>query len=144
MALATVASTALAADRRYENVRFGTTITYPDHVFTEPQPEPANGDGQVWLAPNGAELRVYGGYNVLEQTPDDLVAGRKDDGVTVTYAKTGRDWCVVSGLDAGRIFYERHEFGAEALHSVVVSYGAGQKAVYDPLVGKIAASLAGP
>lgn len=133
-----------AAPFTYVNDRFGTTAVFPDDVFSQPQPPPENGDGQRWLSTDGASLAIYGGYNVLDETPEGLIEAAKVAGRTVTYSKAGRDWAVISGTDGDDIFYERHEFGDETIHSIVVAYPAALKGKYDAIVGKIAASLSGP
>ncbi|MDP3898423.1 MAG: hypothetical protein Q8Q62_17270 [Mesorhizobium sp.] len=149
LAAAAAASTAFAEDFRYRNDRFGTTLTVPVDVFTIQLPGPENGDGQAWRARDGAELFVYGAYNVLEQTLDELcsdVASGGDARVEITYRRVADDWCVVSGTAGRTIFYERHEFGLdeEVIHSLAMRYPAALRGRYDPLVGPIATSLGSP
>lgn len=51
----------------YINVRFGYRLDYPADFV--PQGESDSGDGQVFIGKEGAELRVWGGYNILQATP---------------------------------------------------------------------------
>ncbi len=142
----TVSTTvALAANRTYVNPRFGTTITYPDAIFTKVEPDAANGDGRKWTAPDGATLTVWGQNNTLDFTPEtiaDFVAKEVDE---VTYRKVGSRWMVVSGFDKGDAFYHRAEFGSGGvIHSMELRYSANLRQHYDRLAGIIADSLIGP
>lgn len=135
-----------AAQSTYVNERFGTSIAFPDDVFTQRMPPPDNGDGQRWQAPDGGTLAVFGRYNVMDETPESLADNAKHEGGRqVTYSKVGKDWVVLSGTETGQVFYERYQFGkSDVIHTVVIGYPVALKAKYDPLVGHIAASLKGP
>jgi hypothetical protein len=136
---------AIAAPSTYVNERFGTVCTFPDEIFTDRQPEPENGDGQVWLSADGASLTCSGIFNVDNDTPKSFVADEKaskEPGYTVTYSKTGKGWAVLSGMKDGKIFYERRVFGRDGvIRTVWIDYPPSMKAKYDPLVGAIAGSL---
>ena len=134
-----------AAERTYVNPRFGTTITFNDSVFTTMQPEPDNGDGASWLAPDGGRLLVWGQNNVLDFTPttlaDDVAGGLDQE----TYRKVGSRWMVVSGYDEGEIVYHRAEFGdRDVIHSMEMRYPADLAKHYDRLASRMADSLIGP
>ncbi|CAN7553630.1 hypothetical protein [Mesorhizobium sp. LjRoot246] len=145
---AIVACTAIAAPFTYVNERFGTVCTFPDEIFTDRQPEPDNGDGQVWLSADGASLICSGILNIDDDTPKGFVAAEKASkapGYKVTYSKAGKDWAVLSGLKDGKIFYERRLFGGDGvIRTVWIDYPPALKSKYDPLVGAIAGSLKGP
>ncbi len=136
---------AYASDKTYMNPRFGTTITFPDAIFTSQYPEPENGDGARWRAADGAELAVWGQNNVLDSTPDSLaddVAATLDK---VTYRKVGARWMVVSGYEGNIIVYHRSEIGSgDVIHAMELRYPASLSKHYDVLAGKIADSLIGP
>ncbi|TPI27014.1 hypothetical protein FJW08_25655 [Mesorhizobium sp. B3-2-1] len=142
------ASAAFAAQSTYVNDRFGTVCTFPDDIFTDRQPEPENGDGQVWLSADGASLTCSGMFNVDDDTPKGFIAGQKasnEPGYEITYSKAGKDWAVLSGVKDGKIFYERRLFGRDGvIRTVWVDYPQALKSKYDPLVGAIAGSLKGP
>jgi len=137
---------ALAEPFTYTNERFGTSATFPHEIFTEQQEPPENGDGLRWLSKDGAEIAIYGSYNVMDDTPKSLEAsGKALPGRTVTYAKTGRNWVVLSGFEDGKVFYQRQVIGpTDIIHGLQITYPKALKAKYDPLVGAIAASLRGP
>lgn len=142
------ATGAVAAPSTYVNARFGTACTFPDEVFTERQPEPGNGDGQEWLAADGASLACSGIFNVDDETPKSFVASEKaskEPGYKVTYSKTGKDWAILSGLKGDHVFYERRLFGRDGvIRTAWIEYPSSLKSKYDPLVGAIATSLKGP
>ena len=146
--LSTLTVSALAADYTYVNPRFGTHCTFPADIFSEPQPEPENGDGQEWLSADGARLVCSGMFNVMDETPESYVASEKASQTgdyTITYSKSGKDWAVLSGYREGNVFYQRRLFGRdEVIRSVWIEYPPALKAKYDPLAGRIAKSLRGP
>jgi hypothetical protein len=143
---AALGGTATAKPFTYVNERFGTSATFPDEIFTDRQAPPANGDGLRWLSKDGASIAIYGSYNVLDDTPKTLVeSGSALPGRTVTYAKTGRNWAVLSGFEDGAVFYERQVISPTGIvHGVEITYPKELKAKYDPLIGPIAGSLRGP
>jgi hypothetical protein len=136
---------ATAADKTYVNPRFGTTITFPDTIFTQSEPDAANGDGRKWTTPDGATLSVWGQNNVVDFTPMSIADFVAKDIDEVTYRKVGSRWMVISGIDNGLIVYHRAEFGSRGVfHSMELRYTAETRQHYDRLAGTIADSLIGP
>ncbi|OBQ87548.1 hypothetical protein [Mesorhizobium sp. WSM3873] len=147
--LLTIATTAAIAKPFTDvNARFGTSCTFPDEIFSDRLPEPENGDGQQWSAPDGASLTCSGIYNIDNDTPKGFVADEKANtgpGYKITYSKSGKNWAVVSGIKGDKVFYERRLFGKDGvIRTVWIEYPSSLKAKYDPLTGAIAASLRGP
>jgi hypothetical protein len=148
LALLTLTPNPVAADSQqwtqYANPRFGTHADYPSARF-KPQPPPENGDGQGFKAPDGAELIVFGRYNIDESTPASYETFlRSDDGgkyAGLTYRASGDGWLVLSGLRGGDIFYEKYLFKTEVIHGMVAIYPQALKAAYNPIVARIARSL---
>ena len=95
----------------YINDRFGYQIAYP--LFLKPQGEPTNNDGQVFLSKSGdAEMRAYGGYLVAftfdEEYNNALTDNWNQKGKPViTYKARSKDWFVVSGTIAKKIFLQK-------------------------------------
>ena len=93
------------AETRYVNARFGYAICIPDGLAG--QGEADNGDGQRFVADDGAELIVYGAHNALDET----LAARREATLErlgpASYRAGGRDWFVVSGRAGERIYYVR-------------------------------------
>ncbi|MET3521433.1 hypothetical protein [Mesorhizobium abyssinicae] len=148
IAALSMAAAASAAPFTYTNQRFGTVCTFPDEIFSIREPEPENGDGQQWSAPDGASLICSGILNVDDDTSKSFVSSEKasaEPGYKITYSKAGKDWAVLSGIKDGKIFYERRLFGKDGvIRTVWIEYPQALKSKYDPLVGVIAGSLKGP
>lgn len=150
LVVAAAATGPAAADTiTYTNARFGTSVTFPAELFDATLPPPQNGDGRTFLSEDGASLAVFGQNNALMVTPETLADEASQPhgraGFEVTYRRTGRDWVVLSGFEAGDVFYQRWEFGADdVIHSFLLKYPAELKPVYDRFVGPIANSLQGP
>jgi hypothetical protein len=133
--------------KTYRNDRYGTVAEYPADRF-HPGPPPANGDGQRFTATDGAEVLIFAHLNIDDETPAQheasLRSGDSDYG-NVTYRAAGRDWLVLSGNRGDAIFYERYVFAKGkdigVVHALVVTYGRDRKAVYDPIVARMAKSL---
>ncbi len=149
LTLAPTTTTALvpaqAGFQTYINARFGYRIAYPAD-FT-PQGESDNGDGQVFTGGDDAELRVWGGYNVLRETPASAMRETlrhcAENQRQVTYRTVGKGFFVVSGYesDGARIFYLKKIVRPSLQVGFEFIYPASQRARYDRAVGVIANSL---
>lgn len=145
LVLAIAATQSVAADRTYVDPRFGTTISFPDAIFTPTLPSAANSERKQWTTTDGAILTVWGQNNTLDFNPTsmaELIAKEMDQ---VTYRKIGSKWVVISGLDNGTIVYHRAEFGSRGtIHAFELRYSAEFRVPYDRLASKISDSLIGP
>lgn len=127
----------------YANARFGYAICYPADLM-RPQGEADNGDGQRFLASDGAELAVYGGNEVLSRSVKEVfretsgrLAGAKG---RVTYKVLKSNRFVVSGEDgAGRVFYAALKMRDDQFATFELTYPKASAATYD----KVAARLSG-
>ena len=137
---------AIAADHEwnvYRNARFGYSICYPADLLVA-QFESDNGDGSVFSSKSGAELRVWGGYNVLEEDMDTIVAGLADENDVVSYRRTGKRWAVISGKASGAIFHakallERNAArGIDTVRAFRLTYPAGEAKNYEPVADRLA------
>jgi len=146
-ALAALA-TAAAADgwTRYADPRFGAAADVPPG-FAAAEP-PAGGGGLEFAGADGrARLAVYGLPNAEGQRLAEYSAFSLEEearaGWTVTYDRTGDGWFVHSGRKEGRIFYEKTILacGSRVVNSVWLEYPSDLKARFDPIVGRVSASL---
>jgi hypothetical protein len=133
--------------KHYVNARFGTAAEYPADRFRPGSP-PDNGDGQAFTAADGAELRIFASYNVNDYSPaeqETFLRGAGSDYTDVTYRATGKSSLVLSGYRGDSIFYEKYIFagrkGDGEIHALTVTYPRDAKAVYDPIVARMARSL---
>jgi hypothetical protein len=130
----------------YVNARYGTAAEYPADRFHPGRP-PDNGDGQAFRAADGAELRIYAGWNIDDHTPADyetFLRSGDSDYTDVTYRATGNNWLVLSGYRGDSIYYEKYLFTKGkngAIHALTATYPRDAKAVYDPIVARMARSL---
>ena len=143
--LATAAAHAQDLDmgwRTYVNARFGVSVEYPN-VFSVRDPEPANGDGQVFRTPDGgAKLTVYGSYNVKQQSTSELLQAYKTEGVDYTYSTAARNWFVLSGKRPGAIGYMRCNLGpSDVVGCFDLAYPAQEATKWAPIVERLSRSL---
>ncbi|MGQ9896304.1 MAG: hypothetical protein ACUVR8_01895 [Acidobacteriota bacterium] len=129
----------------YVNARFGYRVSYPADFVS--QSESDSGDGQVFTGPDEAELRAWGGHNVLAETPRKALREelrRCAEGFRqVTYRQVGKDFFVISGYlpDAKHIFYIKKLVRPDRYAGFEFIYPVGNRARYDRAVVTIARSL---
>jgi hypothetical protein len=134
--------------RTYTNARFAYSISYPSDLL-RPQGEAANGDGQKFSARDGrAELIVYGSYKALDKTlketfDEEANASADHPKRVVTYKVLRAGWFVVSGREAGKIFYQKTMLKGNTFKSFRIEYDQAQKAAFDPIVKVIEKSFRG-
>ncbi len=141
------AGMAAADSLTYHNDRFDVHGRLPVAVTAEPPP--ANGDGRNFRSTrNSGRISIYGAYNHMSSLADyraDLAATFRREG-EVTYETGGADWFVLSGREAGRIFYLRVVLGTSCSGDPVlghwrIDYAPGDRPVYDPMLGELSKSL---
>lgn len=133
----------------YFNQRYGYSIDYPKDLLF-PQGESDNGDGQVFLSKNtDAKLLVYGSNNALEQSLEDIYREQSRGGMpdepqkVVTYRVLKNNWFVVSGYNAGKIFYQKTLLHDKQFKTFIFEYDEKQKKIYDPINIRLAKSFRG-
>lgn len=127
----------------YMNPRFGTTLDYPANIFTVRDPPPENGDGQsFWSSDGHARLLIYGAYNAEGDTPQRYLERHADEGVS--YRRATAHYYVASGTRKDQLFYERcnfHEGKNDIIDCFTVTYPAGEKVAWDPIITRLSKSL---
>ncbi len=131
----------------YHNDRFDYSIAYPKDVLF-PQGESDNGDGQKFLSKDAeASLIVYGSNNALNQSLEEVYREESRGGTAenpkkvVTYKVQEDNWFVVSGYNAGRIFYQKTIFADDVLKTFVFEYDESQRELYDPIAKRLEKSF---
>ncbi len=95
----------------YANIRFGYETDIPPLYVGQGQS--ANGDGQVFLLPDGLQsLTVWGGNFYEDQqsfaaVADSLVELDLQNGLSVSYRTSTPQWAVWSGTMGSRVIYQR-------------------------------------
>jgi hypothetical protein len=130
--------------RTYANARFSYSITYPASLLIA-QGEPENGDGQTFLAKDGAaEMRVWGQLNFDNRSlRDDFQNTIRKARGQVTYKVSRADWFVVSWISQGRIHYQKTMLHDGVFKTFLIEYDQGQRSTYDPITSRIVKSFAG-
>ena len=126
----------------YVNERFGFSLRYPADVFVSDRQSTA-GDGEVFSALQGDGRLLVGalennnGYTVAEYM--DLLRRQSYARFTVTYARRGASWFVISGDDGRDVFYEKVMFscGGRLINSFSLLYPTEGKLRFDPIVERI-------
>ena len=131
----------------YTNARFGYSVCYPANRF-EAQPEAENGDGRKFIARNdGALLLVYGMNNALAQSLQELYDEKletyRQPTAEAAYKELSTSWFVVSGTKGDRVIYRKTILKDSQFKTFQIEYGKSQKAIYDPIVAKIAGCFQG-
>lgn len=145
----TVAQTIFAIPQNsyktYTNARFKYSISYPADLLV-PQGESENGDGQIFReqTSSSVEMRVYGGYNVLNETLrsrySDLVRKWSNG---VTYKVIRRDWFVVSAMVNGKIHYQKTILRGDTFKTFEIEYDAVRGSTYNDVTDRVSKSFKG-
>ena len=131
--------------KTYANARFKYSISYPVELLI-PQGESENGDGQVFRekSSSSVEMRVYGGYNVQNETLRSRYAEliRKwSNGVT--YKVIHQDWFVVSAMVNGKIHYQKTILRGDTFKTFEIEYDAVRGSTYNDVTDRISKSFKG-
>ena len=118
-------------------MRFGYSICYPPDLLAA-QGESDAGDGQKFIAKDGAALLVYGSHNVLnasiQKEMRDEWASRAGK---VTYKVVKPTWAVESGQTGTTIFYGKLFYADETFKVMELTYPASAAALYKPIISKL-------
>jgi hypothetical protein len=125
----------------YSNARYGYQISYPVGLLI-PQGESTNGDGQKFLSKNGSATLLAFGSNRLDRSLQDEFESAQENR-TVTYKVLKRDMFVVSGVDNGKIFYQKTLLRGDVFKTFIIEYDEGERKVFDPITTRIARSFIG-
>lgn len=128
--------------RTYVNERFGFSIAYPANYLIPQRPLPTNGDGCRFLSRDGrAEMIVYGHYNALDQTLDEIAQGEQKPGRTITYRVIKGKWFVLSGYEGKKVFYQKTVQRDDVIQTFHLEADRELQAFLQPMTEKIAKSF---
>ena len=125
----------------YTNPRFGFSIMYP--TFLSPEPESENGDGQSFSNGKDEEMSVYAGYNVLDNSIEELYQNFQNsiEGIP-SHAVQKDNWFEVSGAHSDNtLFYRKTIMVDDVEYTVSVTYPKDKEQLYDGILKKIAESF---
>jgi hypothetical protein len=130
----------------YHNARFDYSISYPVNILV-PQGESVNADGQRFVSKDGrTEMLVYGSHNSLNQSlrevyEDESNRTAEHPNRVISYQILRQDWFVVSGVENGRVFYQKTMFRNSVFKTFRIEYDEQQKRTFDPITVAIARSF---
>ncbi|WP_346292831.1 hypothetical protein [Sphaerothrix gracilis] len=129
---------------RYSNNRFDFSLRYPANLVT-PQAAPTNNDGRVFQSANSQiTIRAFGRNNSLSTSLETAYQqAMQAEDRDVTYNTLGDRYFVVSGYEAGRIFYEKTVLENGVFKSLVLSYDEALQPQFDAVVAEVASSFPG-
>jgi hypothetical protein len=92
-----------------------------------------------------AELIVYGSNNALDQTLKGMYDETRatTDSKKVTYEVLKPGWFVVSGIENGKVFYQKTILRQNVFKTFRLEYNESEKQKWDPITAKIAGSFKG-
>ena len=130
--------------KTYTNARFKYSIGYPADLLV-PQGEAENGDGQIFKEKDrsSVEMRVYGGYNVSNETLRSRYAELIRKWNNVTYKVIRRDWFVVSAMVNGKIHYQKTILRGDVFKTFEIEYDAVRGSTYNDVTYRLARSFKG-
>lgn len=145
IASATIFSNGQSKYRTYTNDRYYFSVEYPSDMFTMQAP-PANNDGRTFRSKDRkTEMRVWGGYNVLDKTLKAAFDEALDEiGAGVTYKFIGENSFVVSGIRGANIYYRKtllNRAGTEVFYTFTIEYPRSQRSRFDSVVTRISRSF---
>ncbi|MBS0294834.1 MAG: hypothetical protein JSR45_00895 [Proteobacteria bacterium] len=145
LGLVMAAAPAYAGDTQiYGNARFGYLVSYPDKLLA-PEQEADNGDGRRFHARHGsASMSVWGGWLTEGETPSSIAREYMGAcaGGTVTYKVVKRSLEAFSCITArGRVLYHKTTVRRGARATLEFDYPRAERAIWDPVVKRVAASL---
>ncbi|MDP4178839.1 MAG: M56 family metallopeptidase [Bacillota bacterium] len=117
----------------YANPRFKYSIEYPDNYVIKLSAD--NGSGEILDSPDrSAELNLYAGNNVLNDTPQSKLTDFLSKHSNVKYKEQKDNWFVVSWTEDNNIFYQKEVIGSGSYNGYVLKYPASQKDNYDDVI----------
>jgi len=144
---ATLALAAAGAWQSYRNDRFGYEVSYPAELLA-PQPEAENGDGRHFQPRRGhVDVAVWAGYAngetlaVAADEAEQNCAGAHAGYKVIRSAKRPPFMALSCTKPDGQVFYAKAMACEDVLTQLQFTYPAAEKATWDPVVTKMAASL---
>ncbi len=120
----------------------GTSVDFPDSIFTEEAGRP-DGRGQRFRTSDGrASFTVQAAPNISNDSPAVFLA-KKHPPSRIQYKRVTSRFFAVSSYKGDKVFYDRCNFSARMVHCVLINYPANEESDWDEIVTRISLSLRG-
>lgn len=127
--------------QRYNVAAGSAAADVPRAIFSEDGGPAQDGTGRRFVTADGrADLTVQTIPNEGGTSPAAFLAARKPP-PGIIYRRVTPRFFVVSSIRDGRIWYNRCNRAAGAMHCVLMNYPAVEKRRWDPIVTRISRSL---
>lgn len=138
--------------KTYCNATHGYCIDYPSDILS-PQPETATQNSQVFESKDQrSTLMIFRDlrdklnpavkFDISTAYEEDIDTSFSSVKKTVTYKKLEKTFYVISGIEAGKIYYRKTAFTKDGLLvTCKLSYAEEDRKIYDVLVESILNSL---
>jgi len=111
----------------YTNTKYQYAICYPEDLLV-PQGESDDGDGQTFLAKDGAKLIVFGSAGIadipVEQRLATAISDLAGTSGKVRYKVMKPNWFVVSGQTQHTVFYSKAIYTRDRFKQFALTYDA--------------------
>jgi hypothetical protein len=138
--------------KTYHNEHQNFYISYPANIFVlkEPQSSHHYGGEQAFISKDGrANMFISGFYKAdpldtgwngvpLKQLYTDAL---KQKGRNITYKALGKNWYVVSGMENGKVFYEKFILASDRKIEFIIRYPKSQEKIYDIVTAQVIKSI---
>jgi hypothetical protein len=144
VALFTFLSASTVAAATYTNAKYGYSVTYPVDQL-KPLPEPVSGDGITMKARTGqAEVRVWGEYNVLPYSPEDIARMAEKDcpNHRASYRVAKANLVAVSCAVPSAVLYQKTLIRGDRMATLWARYPSSETNRWDAVIAQMATSLA--
>jgi hypothetical protein len=121
----------------------GTSVPYPQDVFSVRDTRPGMRGVRFNTADGQAELNIFTLKNEHNETPTRFIARVvRDQGYGLTYRRVTDRFLVFSAPEEGRIIYRRCNFPrGPVIHCVDIRYPLAEKRAFDAVVTRISLGL---
>lgn len=131
--------------KSYCNERYNFSVDVPADLID--QGPSGSGDGNTFKSKDGkTELKVWGGYNALEETPRQAMERYMglEKGVVYTLKTATKTWYALSWSKKNVIHYQKSLMSKEYYAVFSLAYPQDQKERFDPIITHMVQTLALP
>ena len=123
-----------AVDKDYCNQKYEYCISYPDMFIG--QEEPDAHDGKTFFTKDKqTKLLVWGAYLLEDESIPEIYQRYKTN--NVSYKLIQKNYFVMSGIENGKIFYQKLYLQDNKIRSFKIVYPKSKKTIFDKIIPKL-------